>query len=274
MKNYLELAPKYLSAHRKKTRLAIVSIAISVALITGIFSMLDVFMRFEKLQVIHEYGNLHIAVKDASDKEISTIKSRIDVHNSGVWQDMGEGSVNGIACRLGALDEAFAENMNISVIKGKYPTKENEVMLENWATESIFLNVAVGGSVQLSFPDKTEREYIVSGIYNDLGGMKAVGKPGVLLSMAGTKDSVHSKLNVYLVEFKNRVNIKQAVEDIKNTLNIENDRVELNSHLLAVIGQSEHKAAIGLYTTGTISFCIVLVAGVVMIYNTFNISVM
>lgn len=44
--------------------------------------------------------------------------------------------------------------------------------------------------------------------------------------------------------------------------------------MLAVIGQSKHNAAIGLYTIGTVLFCIVLIAGVVMIYNTLNISVM
>lgn len=274
MKNYLALAPKYLLAHKKKTRLAVVSVAISVALITGIFSMLDVFLQFEKLQVIHDYGNYHLAIIDPSDKEISAIKSRIDVKNSGQWKDLGDGNINGIPCKVGALDETFAENMNLKVIQGKYPTAENEIMLEKWATESIYLNVNTGDNVQVSFGDNNQQEYVVSGIYNDLGNMKAVGVPGVFLSISGANEIASEKMNLYLVEFKERVDINQAVKDIKSVLNIADDRVDLNNHLLAVIGQSEHKAAVGLYTIGAVLFCIVLVAGVVMIYNTFNISIM
>jgi len=139
MKHYLTLASRYLSAHRKKTRLSIISIAISVALITGIFSMGDVLMRFEKLQVIHEYGNYHIALVDLSPVEISTIRNRIDVRNSGSWKDLGKGMINGTGCRLGALDEAFAGNLNIKVIQGKYPSGKNEIMLEKWATAIRFV---------------------------------------------------------------------------------------------------------------------------------------
>jgi putative ABC transport system permease protein len=175
MKSYLELAPKYLSAHRRKTRLAIVSIVISVALITGTSSMMDVLLRFEKQQVIHDYGNYHLAVKDVSDREIPFITSRIDVQNSGRWKDLGDGAANGIPCRLGSIDEAFTENMNIKLKQGKYPTEKNEIMLEQWATESLYLNVHIGDKVQISFANNIEGEFIVSGICNDLGNMKAAG---------------------------------------------------------------------------------------------------
>ncbi|WHH57860.1 ABC transporter permease [Petroclostridium sp. X23] len=274
MKNYLAFVTKYLFMHKKKARLTIISVAISVALITGIFSMLDVFMRFEKLQVIHDYGNFHLAVKDASDKERTFIKNRIDVKNSGSWKAFEDANINGIQCKLGAIDEAFAPNMNVKVIRGKFPIEENEIMIEQWATESLYLNVDIDDSVQISFPGNIDREFIVSGIYNDLGNMKAAGVPGVLLSSTVTNEIASEEMSLYLVEFKERVKINQAVADIKNTLGIAGDRIELNNHLLAVIGQSEHKAAVGLYVVGGILFCIVLIAGVVMIYNTFNISVM
>lgn len=55
MTGYLSIVPKYLSAHQKKTRLVITSVAIAVALVTGIFSMLDFFLQFEKIQMIHEW---------------------------------------------------------------------------------------------------------------------------------------------------------------------------------------------------------------------------
>lgn len=274
MNNFFLLVSRYLSVHKKRTRLAIISVAISVALITGVFSMLDVFLRFEKIQVIHEYGNYHLAIHNASKQEIALIKSRIDVQNSGQLKFFHNGTVKGITCRLGALDQTFAENMNVKMLQGRYPDAKNEIMLEKWATESLYLNAKVGDGIRLSGSDKVEREYVVSGFYNDLGTMKAAGVPVILLSTAGTEELMPEIAALYLVKFKEKVNIQQAVKEIKSALNLPNSRVELNNHLLAVIGQSKHNAATGLYIIGAILFCLVLLAGVVMIFNTMNISVM
>jgi len=186
---------------------------------------------------------------------------------------LGEANINGITCALAALDENFTKNLNIEVIQGKYPTGQNEIMLEKWAAESIQLNLKIGDTAIIAVADGTKREYAVSGIYNDLGNMKAKGIPGVFLSM-NDAESLPVKQNFYLIEFKSEANMIKAQEQIKTGLNIPEDRIGRNDRLLAVIGQSEHKAAIGIYQIGGILFFIVLLAGVVMIYNTFNISVM
>ncbi|PKM78492.1 MAG: ABC transporter permease [Firmicutes bacterium HGW-Firmicutes-15] len=273
MKDYLALAPQYLAAHKKKTRLTILSVVISVALITGVFSMLDALLQFEKIQVIHDYGNYHIAVKDATDEEMQAIGGRIDVKNTGRWKTLGEANINGMTCALGALDENFTENLNIEVIQGKYPTGQNEIMLEKWAAESIQLNLKVGDTVNIAVADGTRREYTVTGIYNDLGNMKAQGIPGVFLSMDDA-ELMPAQQNVYLIEFKGEADMIKARQQIQTSLNIPEDRIGRNDRLLAVIGQSDYKAAVGIYQIGGILFFIVLLAGVVMIYNTFNISVM
>lgn len=272
MKSYLSLVTKYLSAHKKKSRLLITCVAISVALVTGVFSMLDVFLQFEKIQVIHDAGNYHLAVENPTNKEMQVIGSRIDVQNSGTWVSFKNGSFNGKECRLGALDEKFALNMNITVLKGKYPVAQNEMMLEEWAAESFQLKV--GDTVKITFSDNTKKQFLISGIYRDFGNTKASGTPGIILSIAGANSVSAEKTSNYLVEFKDRVNIIEAERAIKSTLNLTDDRIGRNEKLLAVMGQGTSNAVIGIYVTGAILFCIVLIAGVMMIYNTFNISVM
>lgn len=274
MKSYLDLSEKTLSMNRKKNRLTMISVMISVTLITGIFSMVEVFLQFEKLSVMQEYGNFHMAVSDATPDEINRITSRIDVRNSGRFIDIGSGTVNDVGCRLGAIDETMAANMNVKLLEGKYPENGNEILLEQWATDSLFADAGLGDSVTITLPDKTRKTFTVSGIYNDLGTMKAEGVPGVLMSADYAIRFPAKKINLFLVEFKDKVRVNAAVDEIKANLNLEDNRISLNTHLLAVIGQSEHQAAVGLYTIGAILFTIVLIAGVVMIYNTFNISVM
>ncbi|MBU7006042.1 ABC transporter permease [Phosphitispora fastidiosa] len=274
MKSYLSIVPRYLSAHKKRTRLTMISVAVSVALITGVFSMLDVFMRFEKIQVIHDFGNYHLLVKDADNEEAAAIRSRIDVENAGNWAALGKGSIDDVTCSLGALDKNFAENMNIRVVEGDFPTGPNEIMLEQWAMEGLNRDLKINGTVEISLADNVKREFIISGIYQDLGSTKARGVPGIFLSVAAAGEMFPEVQRFFLIQFKDGVNIIEAEKEIKETLNIAEGRIDRNDRLLAVIGQSKHKAAIGLYTIGAILFGIVLAAGVVMMYNTFNISVM
>lgn len=273
MKNYLALVPKYLSVHKKKTRLVILSVAISVALVTGIFSMLDFFLRFEKVQQLHEYGNFHILVKNVSDYEKQAIAGRIDVQNSGTWISFKGGNLCGKKCQLAALDENFASNMQITVLSGKYPVAKNEMLLEAWAAESF--NLKVGDTAKIVFPHKTEKTFTISGIYSDYGSTKAAGVPGVYLSTAAA-DTLNAEESAayFLIEFKNGVNINAAQKSIQSSLNITDDRIGRNEYLLAVMGYGESNAVRGLYATGAVLFCIVLIAGIMMIYNTFNISMM
>ncbi|MBP7176507.1 MAG: FtsX-like permease family protein [Thermoclostridium sp.] len=274
MKSYLELSQKNLSMNRKKSRLTMLSVMISVTLITGIFSMVDVFMKFEKAAVMKEYGNFHMAVSNATANEIKAIQARIDVKASGKFVNVGSGIINDVECRLGGIHQAMAANMNVRLLEGSYPENDDEILLEKWATGSLFVNAGMGDTVSVLLPDGSLKTFTVSGVYNDLSTMKAEGVPGVLLSIDYAAGFPKKKIDLFLIEFKDRVRINDAANEIKRVLSLEDSQVSLNNHLLAVIGQSEHQAAIGLYTIGAILFTIVLIAGSVMIYNTFNISVM
>lgn len=272
MNGYLELSGRYLRAHNKRTRLSVFSIVLSVALVVGIFSMLDVFLQFEKIQVIHDYGNYHILVKNATPEEKDAIAGRIDVNGTGTFFSFQSSAINGEACAVIALNENFAPNMGVKVLAGTYPKTGNELILENWAAEK--LQLAIGDTVMLSVADLPEKTFLVSGIFSDFGGTKAAGDAGILISIKAAEQIEAAKSDLFLIEFKDGVNIRKAETQIRETLGIPDDRIGRNERLLAVIGQSDYKAAVGLYQTGAVLFCIVLAAGVIMIYNTFHISVL
>ena len=82
MKNYLGMASRHLSGHKKNTKLTIISVMIAVALVTTIFSMIDVFWTFEKQQTINDYGNYHILINNVTDHEAEAIANRIDVEQA------------------------------------------------------------------------------------------------------------------------------------------------------------------------------------------------
>ncbi len=271
MESYLKLAPKYLSAHKKKTRLTTISVVMAVTLVVAMFSMLDSMVTFEKKQVLKDEGNYHIYVRNPTEKEINHIQNRIEVKNSGRLKDLGEGKLNSQNCGLGALDESFSKNLNFIISKGKYPTEENEIMLEKWIMEKQKLNL--GEKTAVSFPDGTSQEYIISGIFNDWGETKAANVPFVILSMRGAQKHTFVTHD-YFVLFKDGVNIISAENAIKKALDIPDKRIRKNERLLALMLQTKNNQVQQIYLLGCFMFLLVLITAVVMIYNTFNISVM
>jgi len=153
MRNYLDLAPKYLSGHKNKTRLTIFSVVMAVALVVGIFSMLDALVKFETAQVLKSEGNYHILVRDPTQNEMDIIGSRIDVENSGLLKDLGEGKTNDEICALGYISESFAGNLNIDLIEGNMPRNDREVVLEKWYLDQQVLNS--GDTIKITRSDGT-----------------------------------------------------------------------------------------------------------------------
>ncbi len=270
MTDYLAVVPKYMSGHKNKTRLIVISVALAVALVTAIFSMLDFMMQYEKQSVIMETGNFHISIKDPSDAEASALSNRIDVENSGGSISLNNGSLNGRECRLMAIDEQFAADMNVRLIKGTFPV-QNEIMLEDWAAGDLKLNV--GDTVTLVLDDGNKMQSRISGLFQDFGSTKAQGMPGVLISMQDAVSLKNEKAVYFFARFKDGVNIDGAITDIQNS-GIAPEKIGRNEKLLAVMGQSKDTRALQMYGTGAVLFVIVLIAGVLMISNTFNISVM
>ncbi len=271
MNSYLVTASKYLSAHKKKTRLTILSVVLAVTLVVGIFSMLDSLVKFEKTQVLKKEGNYHILVRNPEQSEIATIQTRIDVENSGTLTDLGGGTINNVKCAFGSIDANFAANLNFYLTEGSFPRKANEILLEKWYMDKSALKI--GDLVRLSLPDGKSGRYTISGKINDWGVTKAAAIPFVFLSQEA-KEGLTAVSSQYFILFKKGVNIQKAEKEIKAVSNIPDNRIGYNEGLLALMLQTKNNRVINIYAIGVVLFGLVLLTAVIMIYNTFNISVM
>lgn len=270
MKSYLDLAPRYLSAHRNKTRLTILSVVMAVALVVGIFSMLDALVKFEKAQILKSEGNYHILIRNPMQNEMDLVGSRIDVANAGLLKDLGEGRIEDQTCALGYIDENFASNLNITLIEGTAPTNDHQVVLEKWYLDQQALHT--GDMVNLTLSNEVTNDYLISGVINDWGATKAAAIPFVFVSkeMAATMTAVSSQ---YFIQFKEGGTIQNAKTEIAADLNIPEERIGYNEGLLALMLETKNNRVLTFYLIGAVLFGLVLVTAVVMIYNTFNISV-
>ena len=72
MKHYLDFVPQYEKVHRKNNRISVLCIALSVLLVTVIFSMADMALRAQKGYFIKTNGEYHISLRGI-DMQISEI---------------------------------------------------------------------------------------------------------------------------------------------------------------------------------------------------------
>ena len=273
MKSYLDLTHKYLNAHKKNIRLTMISIIISVALITTVFSMLDVFWKFEKQQVIDVNGNYHIIVNQITDEETQTIKNRIDVAIAAKFLEF-DAEMNGNTVHVATVDENIEKlfTHDFSLLEGSLPQSDSDILVEKWVMEQYHYDI--GDVIHLSSKVTATKYFRITGICQDFNDTKAEAIPGFLVSYDGAKTLAPDEPTLLIVQFKDQVNINKAESQIKETLGISDQRIGHNERLLAMMLQSRSNMVIGLYATGAILFLLVLIAGVTMIYNTFNISVM
>lgn len=121
MNSYLNLVSEYAKAHKKKNRLTIVCIALSVMLITSIFGMADMSLKSQTEETIRRYGNWHAIFTGISDNEAAEISNQDDV-NVGGWLGMAsETTYQGKELIVQSSSEELARQMNMVVTDGHYP---------------------------------------------------------------------------------------------------------------------------------------------------------
>ena len=272
MRSYLELVPQYAKVHKKKNRTTILCIVIAVCLVTAIFGLADMAIQCQKVQFIKDDGNWHIVLKNLNEEAISEISSRVDIAHYGRGQVIDNGEFKSKEILIQGLDEDLAKQLGLEIIKGRYPVVENETLIDVDAVKSF--NLKVGDFIKIKLADGRNKNYKIVGEYSSLSRLRASDKHGLMLSILGTQAIKKSETyDYYYITFKDKVNIRKATSDIKNTFNLSDKQIGKNEKLLSIIGQGDSDYSKPLYLTAGGLFILVLIASIIMIYNSFNMGV-
>lgn len=273
MKSYLDLVSEYAKVHKKKNRLTIICIAVSVMLVTAIFGMADMSLKSQTDEAIRRYGNWHVIVSDISDETAAVIDVRVDVAVSGflgvavdtVWQ--------GKELIVQSSSEELAAQMNLMVTEGHYPITETEALLDRSGMEQF--GISIGDTIEVTFSDGSVKQYQISGTFGEFSSLQGTDAHGLQLAEGGLRFLPESEYSEYdYIQFKSRTNINQAIEDIKAGFDLTDDQISMNVMLLGLMGQSNDTSMLEAYLTAAILFVLVTMAGTVMIASSFNMSVM
>lgn len=276
MKSYLDLVPQYEKVHRKNSRISVLCIVISVLLVTTIFSMADMALRAQKGYFIKTNGEYHISLKDIDEQTVEMVGSRIDVSVCG-WTYQGSTGMIGEKPVIfaGANESAFSSLTEMNMQSGVYPAQADEALLNQAALEQ--LSLAVGDTVTVTVPGGSRKDYLITGVLENMGSLLKADVYGMVLTEDGFReiaDEDAKEGSTFRIQFKSGVNIQAVIRQIKGAYGLNDGQIAENTALLGLMGQSENSTMQFLYIVAAVLVLLVLIAGTVMIAASFNTNVL
>lgn len=273
MKSYLGLVSEYAKVHKKKNRLTIICIAISVMLVTAVFGMADMSLKAQRREVIERYGNWHFIVNDIPDETADQMKQQSNVRTADWLGAMDDVSYRGKELVVQSSGEELAKQMNLSVSEGTYPRAANEAAMDAGGLEQY--GISVGDSVSIALADGQTREYSITGAFRNFSSLQGDDAHGLQLTREGMhafSDNLYREY--FYLQFKEGVSIRQAISEMKETYGLSDEQLQANVMLLGIMGQSDDTIMLEIYVTAAILFVLVAMAGIFMIASSFNMSIL
>lgn len=278
MKSYLDLVKQYGKMHRRESRVTVICIAIAVCLVTAIFGMADMEVRSQRIRMIHDSGNWHVCVKDASDKKVKKIKEDLkrDIKVDGwlvQYQSRDLVKINGTEFAVAGAEEDMSDAFGVGVEAGSFPTAVDEVMMDRRGIEEF--GVQLGDTIAADLPNGQNVKLKVTGYFENTEILKKDGANALIFTQEGMKQYFDKKdySGYYYIQFKAYANMRKDINLIKENYHLKSKQVGENTGLLATTAQSDDSYMMQLYGTAGVLFVLVLLAGVFMIAGTFNLNI-
>lgn len=272
MINEKGVAARYLQSQKKRSILMIFGIVLAIALISTLFSMLNVVQKYE-ITTESANGIWHVEAIHCTPEQATALSRRIDVTDSGRVVRLDKSVLIGgeITGSLTGCGTGGAGQMNFTLASGSFPSKDNEIALEGWALKKLNPKAVAGDTVSVRLSDGIETNFVVSGILKDVSQHKADEHTAAAVTIRRAQQLTHTSSVNVLMQVKNGVNINSFVKSVKESEHV--GSVIQHTRLLAALGRSDNQNAISIYMAGGFLALLVIFSAVMMIFNAFNISV-
>lgn len=263
----IKIALKYIIKLYKRSLAIALSIILSVFLVVAI----GIIAQSAKLSEINflknDIGNYHVIYSDMDEQQLNEIKSIDGIKNISIksFYD-GLNHEDRVLMNINYIDNSYLDMMNTSIINGKFPGNENEIVLEEWVIRQLGIKPELNQEMNIKLENRNEILKVkLVGISKDISSNK---KSGMVEGFIGNEDKKNLEdMRVY-IEFDEYVNIENKIEEISSKLDIDKENIHKNSMLIEALNQT------GKIGNDMITFSIVVsVISYIVIYSIFNISI-
>ncbi|AIQ13096.1 ABC transporter permease [Paenibacillus durus] len=286
MNSYLQFVTKSLSRQKMMAILAGISIILATTLLTAL-GLSYSLMKDAMIHQAEEVGGHHHAVIYNLDRSTAEqIRHEPLVNDAGLSLTLGAFTLpgGGINVTIEGFDSEVRSMQNVQLLEGKFPTKENEIALEQAVLKQMGITGEIGQKITLDISSingsaghelRQTLTFKLSGILKNSIGTNATN---IGLGLASPDAAVkllpvdYQKYSIF-IRVADGHNPEQVISDIARKYEISKNQILYNDMLMAAQGykgSSIRDSSLGWVLTGGL----VLLAACLVIYNVFHISML
>lgn len=279
MENYTKLTGKYLIKHKARTILTLIGISIAIAMFVIIGNIYYSGIDNQVESIKKESGDFEAVFQKLTSNKVGQLKNNAEIKNGGVSWEIGLLNIQNINMtdslknvNIRAYDSAAIKDIfNIKLTEGRLPKDDSEIIVDK-KFYAVLKDKGFGEKIKgmLKSSSVTEnKEYTIVGAY-DSQEIKNCAISYIDSDKLGSNGDGNYN---YFFNLKSDKGIIKAVDKIAKANNI--TKYGTNTKLLYLYGQGpDTQKNDGLETIFAIIAAFVVICTAVVIYNSFNISVM
>ena len=295
MSIFYKVASQGLKRNRTRTLVTIIGVVLSSIMITAVATFGTSLLNYLISGSIAKYGNWHVEFVDADTAFVQEQANDEEVSNTAAFENIGYAMLDGAKSAekpylfvSGFNDETF-DTLPITLISGRLPENNSEILVPSHIAIKAGVRISVGDTLTLAVGNReadgeilthhdsyrtgeeslvstVEKTYTVVGIC-DRPGFEEHSAPGyTLITKVDITDQTDS-LSLF-VTLKSPHRVTDYVDGTSGTR-----AYVLNDHVLRFMGVSDNRLFNTLlYSVGGILVAIIMVGSILLIYNSFSIS--
>ena len=274
---YFKAGKSYIKKYKNRSISIGLGIVLGIALIVGVGSLSFSAKEQNIKQTEYEMGSHFVRYNDLNDSQVDDIEN---MKNDGT-DDNSKDNIGKLGLityydsstpdsddlmNISSINRELLELQNTELVKGNFPKKADEVVIEKWVLDNLGVKPEVGQKITIDlFGRKKKESFVVSGILRDRVSAKSSGIMEIFLNRDLKKSN--EKTDAY-VRFKDDKNIVENIYLVANDLGLDDEGISVNKMLLDAMGQLEKIDYNLIYSA--IAAAIVLA---IVVYGVFNISI-
>lgn len=281
MINTTKIAKSNLKQNKSKSVLIIITILLATTLLATVGMVCVDWNASNKERVRKDSGTQHAIYSNMNEKNIEEIEAHADIENVGRINGIGvkkyDDETKVAISYIDYMAQSFSET---NIIKGKAPTKKNEIMLDELALKKLGYSKDIGQKIVFEYEDHSTREivneeFILTGVMEatEMGRLKkifagAVSKEYMIETKDMDKENFNALITIRDADSLSGEEIKVKVAEIANDLEIPKGRVIINEDYINTLKPDSE-----VIMWGVIISIVVILSSILVIYNIFYLSI-
>ena len=285
------LTSRFMKMNRARNVIAVIAIILTSLLFTSLFvGSVSMILSKRATEIKQFMDSAHASAQNLSEEDAKrlqqTIEQSEDVkrYGSGIFLGAGMDERFGFSVEVRYADENMAESFNCLPTTGRLPEKENEVALSSMVLESLGVTPKIGEEVTLTWEVNPMLKQYKTDTFQICGfwqGDKAVLGQMVWVSEAYAKENrypvtqeelengIYNGGKEYFLWYKNLWNLEKKTEKISKAAGFTRAGTGMEVNPAYNLFEEDSFS----FSSLIIMILFVILAGYLIIYNIFNISV-